>query len=47
MTILWLGLATALLGTVGRLVHVVRNDGYGVRPPPRSHRDWWDGSPAR
>lgn len=45
MVIVWLGLGTAVLGgVVGRLVHLIRTDGYGVRPPPRSHADWWEGA---
>lgn len=44
MTIVYLSLgALAVAGVVGRLARVVRTDGYGLRPPPRSHRDWWEG----
>jgi len=45
MVIVWLGLTGVVLGAVvGRLVHLIRTDGYGVRPPPRSHVDWWEGA---
>jgi hypothetical protein len=41
MTILWITIGTgAFAGVLVRLIELVRTDGYGVRPPPRSHLDW-------
>jgi len=41
MAILWITIATGtFVGVLVRLAELVRTDGYGVRPPPRSHLDW-------
>ncbi|MBO1750887.1 hypothetical protein J4G33_03635 [Actinotalea sp. BY-33] len=37
-------LALLLLGVVAAVVRAVHHDGYGLRPPPRSHLPW-DGPP--
>lgn len=31
---------------VAALGLTVRRDGLGSRPAPRSHREWWEGSPV-
>lgn len=55
MTLIWIALtaiaaywwiavgAAAIAWWLVRLVQTVRADGYGMRPPPRSHHDWRDG----
>jgi hypothetical protein len=32
-------LVVGLVGILAALIETVRQDGYGHRPPPRSHRD--------
>ncbi|WP_456846244.1 hypothetical protein [Cellulomonas sp. P5_C6] len=42
-TWIWLLIAIAVLaGIVVALVRAVRADGLGHRPPPASHRDWFE-----
>jgi len=41
LALLILVLATALLA----IARAVRRDGLGSRRPPRSHPDWWEGTP--
>lgn len=42
-TWIWLLIAVGVLaGIVVALVRAVRADGLGHRPPPASHRDWFE-----
>lgn len=48
MAMIWVPVGAAAFGAVLlRLIALVRADGYGVRPPPRSHPDWDAGPDAR
>lgn len=42
MWILRVSAAVILTGLIVALVRMVREDGLGHRPPPASHRDWFE-----